>query len=70
MATEIEEIYSTKEIAQILGTNQTAVRLLIKDGTLEAMDISRGSKRPVWKITQTQLNKHLDKLGIKYEVEA
>ena len=66
---EIEEIYSTKEIADILQTNTIAVRLLIKDGKLKAMNVSRGKERPVWKVTQTQINEYLDSQGIKYKEE-
>lgn len=63
----IEEIYSTKEIAEILRMNQSSVRLLIQNGKMEAIDVSLGKTRPVWKITQSQLNKYLDDQGIKYK---
>ena len=63
---EVEEIFSTKEISVILKINQTAVRLLIKDGKLKANNISRGKERPVWKVTMTQLVKYLKDQGIKY----
>jgi phage antirepressor YoqD-like protein len=66
MEIEVEEIFSTKEIAVILKINQTAVRLLIKDGKLKANNISRGKQRPVWKITQTQLIEYLRDNNIKY----
>jgi hypothetical protein len=63
---EVEEIFSTKEISIILKINQTAVRLLIKDGKLKANNISRGKERPVWKVTMTQLVQYLKDQGIKY----
>ena len=64
---EVEEIFSTKEISIILKINQTAVRLLIKDGKLKANNISRGKERPVWKVTQTQLIEYLRNNNIKWK---
>ena len=66
MEIQVEEIFSTKEISVILKINQTAVRLLIKDGKLEANNVSRGKERPVWKVTETQLIKYLVANKIKY----
>ncbi|MCL5071053.1 MAG: helix-turn-helix domain-containing protein [Actinobacteria bacterium] len=67
MGIDVEEIFSVKEIADKLGTNPTAVRLLIKDGRLKALNISRGKERPVWKVTETQLKEYLDSLDIQYK---
>ena len=53
---DIEEIYSVKEISEILHVSMPKVRLLIKDGKLKALNISHGTIKPVWKITRTQLN--------------
>lgn len=56
MNNEIEEIYSVKEVSEILHVSMPKIRLLIKDGKLNALNISHGKIRPVWKITRTQLN--------------
>lgn len=59
MDNDIEEIYSVKEISEILHVSMPKVRLLIRDGKLEALNISHGTIRPVWKITRTQLDKFM-----------
>jgi excisionase family DNA binding protein len=53
---EPEEIYSVKEISEILHVSMPKVRLLIKDKRLKALNISHGTIRPVWKITRSQLD--------------
>lgn len=55
MEDNIEEIYSVREVSEILHVSMPKVRLLIKDGKLKALNISHGIIKPVWKITQTQL---------------
>lgn len=59
MNEEIEEIFSVKEISEILKLSTPKIRLLIKQGKLEALNISSGLIRPVWKITKTQLDKFM-----------
>lgn len=59
MDNEVEEIYSVKEVSEILKTSKPQVRLYIKDGKLRALNMSRGSIRPLWKITRSQLNEFL-----------
>ena len=53
---EIEEIYSVKEVAQILGMSTLQIRGYINDGRLKALNISRGKIRPVWKVKRSQLD--------------
>ena len=55
----VEEIFSVKEISEILKLSTPKIRLLIKQGKLKALNISSGLIRPVWKITKTQLDEFM-----------
>ena len=61
----MDEIYSVKEIAEILKMSTASVRALIKLGRLQALNVSKGQIRPVWKIKRSQLDEFLKKGGKK-----
>lgn len=60
---DVEEIYSVKEVSEILKMSMPQVRLFIKDERLKALNISRGKIRPVWKIKRSQLDEFLKEGG-------
>lgn len=64
---DIDEIFSTKEVAEKLHTTMPNVRLWIKSGKLKAINVSNGKERPVWKILQSQLDEFLKQSEVKVD---
>lgn len=53
------QMYTLKEVASILRLTRRQVSYAIKARHLKAHNISLGSKRPTWRIRETDLNRFI-----------
>lgn len=62
----MEKLYSIKEIVRdwLLGVKERKLRQLIIDGEIEAINISKGSKRPNYRFTEQALQNFLTKNSV------
>ena len=50
-----DKSYTVKEVSDLLSLHYTKVYALIKAGTLQAINVSTGSKRNNWRIPKANL---------------
>jgi len=62
----MEKLYSIKEIVEkgLLGVKERKLRQLIIDKEIEAINISKGSKRPNYRFTEQALQNFLTKNSV------
>lgn len=62
----MEKLYSIKDIVRggLLGVKERKLRQLIIDGEIEAINISKGSKRPNYRFTEQALQNFLTKNSV------
>ena len=54
-----KEAYKVSEVANLLGINRKSVAALISEGLLDAVNISKGTKRPVYRIPKQTLEEFI-----------
>ncbi len=62
---ELEKRYTVKEVAQILGISENAVRIKISRGQLRGYKLNSIKQGYIY-IPESNLCEYMDRLGIKY----
>lgn len=63
----MEKLYKIREVVEqgLLWIKERKLRQIIQDGEIEVIDISQGSKRKNYRITETAIKTFLERNSIK-----